>query len=94
MHIQSNGSKWAGESPDPVGKLLDLLEREPLDPRFGKFISRDPSGATVRVFGNFAHLSHVFQISGTREEMAPLVASIQRAMRRKAYRELRRSWVR
>lgn len=39
--IESNGSRCAGEAPDTVEQLIELLSREPLDPsfeRFGNFI--------------------------------------------------------
>lgn len=40
--IESNGSKWAGEAPDPIERLLARLEAETLDPMFeeyGNFVS-------------------------------------------------------
>lgn len=44
FRIECNGSKWAGEAPDELEKLLERLECEPLDPRFekyGNFISTE-----------------------------------------------------
>ena len=41
LNIISNGSKWAGESPDGIDKLFERLGSHPLDPRFegyGNFI--------------------------------------------------------
>lgn len=35
--ILANGSKWAGDSPDGIHKLLDVLEKETLDPSFEKY---------------------------------------------------------
>ena len=61
--IHNNGSKWAGQAPDSVDKLLSVLQEYPLDRTFedyGNFIQRD--GKTVRFWGNFYNLSHVFQI--------------------------------
>lgn len=46
--ITSNGSKWAGQSPDSIEVLLEVLTREPLDPTFeeyGNFISENPCRA-------------------------------------------------
>lgn len=33
LEIKSNGSKWAGESPDPLSKLFEMLATHPLDKR-------------------------------------------------------------
>src|SRR6478752_3387658 len=43
--IEGNGSKWAGEKEDPLGMLLDRLERYTLDPRFEDY-------------GGFASMAH------------------------------------
>jgi len=76
--IISNGSKWLGEDPDSIEKLIDVLEKNPLDPTFekyGNFITElDQPGAweepekhkeftgVVGFFGNFHTISHVFNI--------------------------------
>jgi hypothetical protein len=65
--IRSNGSKWAGESPDDIGGLLNRLAAATLDPTFehyGNFINADESDLPggVRFFGNFFDWSHVFTI--------------------------------
>lgn len=42
--ISNNGSHWAGEEPDSIEQLLDVLGYEPLDPSFedyGNFISTE-----------------------------------------------------
>lgn len=61
--INSNGSKWAGQAPDTIEQLLDVLNNYALDRRFeegGNFImDREPG---VRFWGNFLKLSHVFSI--------------------------------
>lgn len=75
LNIQSNGSKWAGQSPDSVEKLIEVLGLHTLDPRFenyGNFITLDPvawdtlkplyPAGTVNFFGNFRGVSHVFSI--------------------------------
>ena len=73
--IEANGSKWAGEEPDPVEKLFEMLEREVLDPTFekyGNFVDLDPIGlngkplypsGTTHFWGNFYTYSHVFDIA-------------------------------
>lgn len=43
--IISNGSKWGGEDPDPIGALLGRLETHTLDPSFEEY-------------GNFASVAH------------------------------------
>lgn len=97
---QSNGSKWAGEQPDSIETLIEVLGREPLDSRFegyGDFAYQTPchadyddagkiiDGAPMfpeheRVwafFGNFANLSHVFDIvSNDPAVIEPLRAAI------------------
>lgn len=44
IEIISNGSKWAGEKPDPIEKLFEVLENHPLDKRFERFdfIEKNP----------------------------------------------------
>lgn len=87
MRIESNGSKWAGESPDPIKTLLEVLERETLDPtfeKFGKFFYRLPTGE-FRAFGNFLTVSHVFSITGSLEELRPLATALKRARQKRSY---------
>ncbi len=79
MRIISNGSKWAGEEPDRLEILLEVLRTETLDPRFeerGSFVTRTGTG-TVRIFGNFLTVSHVFNIEGTEEELAEAINAIE-----------------
>jgi hypothetical protein len=45
--ISQNGSKWAGDSPDQLSKLLDMLATHPLDRSFenyGNFCSEPRLG--------------------------------------------------
>lgn len=71
--VVSNGSKWAGQAPDPISMLEERLATEPLDPRwehYGQFVAQ----ATVEqakhyrvrrgtvFFGNFLLLSATFQV--------------------------------
>lgn len=65
LEITSNGSKWIGQDPDSIDRLVEVLAVEPLDPRFlnyGRFIL-PLGGGKVRFFGNFFALSHVFNIT-------------------------------
>lgn len=87
MEIISNGSHWAGEDPDSVEQLLAVLAKEPLDPtfeRYGNFCFED------HVWGNFHAVSHVFNIYGTPDELAPLVKAIRANQATKAYRQAKR----
>lgn len=87
MEIRSNGSKWAGESPDSVETLLGILKREPLDStfeKFGNFFYRLPDNR-YHAFGNFRNRSHGFDIIGEREEMEPLRVAIRQNQKRKDY---------
>lgn len=36
-HIQSNGSKWAGDPPDSIDVLCEVLTMHPLDRTFEDF---------------------------------------------------------
>ena len=63
--IVSNGSKWAGQAPDTLADLVSVLATHPLD------VARFPHGFAynmvgrpgwVMFWGNFATVSHVFQI--------------------------------
>jgi hypothetical protein len=88
IQIISNGSKWAGEQPDTVEKLIEVLGEQPLNPTFegyGNFIIEENTdlvkhGVSVRVrfFGNFARLSHVFNI---RTDEPDLIATLTKAIR-------------
>lgn len=43
--IESNGSKWAGQDPDPIEKLFEMLANYPLNrifERYGNFITENP----------------------------------------------------
>ena len=90
VEIISNGSKWAGEEPDPLEQLRERLESCTLDPRFeaygnfaheeddADFLARFPQYAgTWHLFGNFYDYSHVFCIRGPLDELAPIVDAIR-----------------
>ncbi len=88
MRIVSNGSKWAGEEPDSLEKLLEVLRTEILDPRFeerGSFVARTSNGI-VRIFGNFLTVSHVFNIEGTEEELSEAIEAIEANKQTEGYK--------
>ena len=80
--IHSNGSKWGGQEPDNIERLLAVLADYPLDrsfEAFGNFASRnavnrrgkplDGIPGNYHFFGNFHGLSHVFRITTDDEEI-------------------------
>lgn len=84
LTITSNGSKWAGEAPDTIEDLCDVLTREPLDRSFecyGNFVITpdDEIGGPTRFFGNFANLSHVFNIDTDEPKTIERLTSLIRA---------------
>ena len=105
LEIMSNGSKWAGEAPDSIALLLDVLSREPLDPTFelyGNFIQPDLPESYIRnghlqaipgayrFFGNFYLLSHVFRIrTDERLIIDALTAAIRANQQREDYQAAR-----
>jgi len=63
--IHSNGSKWAGEQPDSIDKLKDMLRTQTLDKTFeeyGNFVFKSDNKKHYCLFGNFKTYSHVFNI--------------------------------
>lgn len=62
--IISNGSKWAGQEPDTIPQLLDVLREWQLCPHMVPNISAPTvdHDRSWRFFGNFKRLSHVFNI--------------------------------
>ena len=46
--IHSNGSKWAGQEPDDIEKLVEVLEKHTIEKKFfGPFIVRERKGEEV-----------------------------------------------
>lgn len=88
--ILSNGSKWAGQAPDDLATLLDVLGRHPLEGYFAPFVRLDPASPDrVRFFGNFATVSHVFRIvTDDPEVIASLAAAIVLNVLRPDYRRI------
>lgn len=91
--INSNGSKWAGESPDSIETLLHVLATETLDPTFedyGNFAINMGDGV-VRFWGNFYTVSHVFSIDTDDATMcATLTAAITANQATDAYKAAHR----
>jgi hypothetical protein len=78
--IRSNGSKWAGQEPDGLDELHKALASYHLDiERFAAmgFIDFSPNGETVRLFGNFLNVSHVFNIEGPSSQLGRTVDAIK-----------------
>jgi hypothetical protein len=56
--IVSNGSKWAGESPDSIETLFDVLGKYALDPTFekyGNFIFEPPTDTQAAIADAIKH---------------------------------------
>lgn len=93
--ILSNGSKWYGEEPDTIDKLLEILATEPLDPSFedyGNFVWLEDG--FWHVFGNFWSVSHVFRIqSRSHEAIASIEAALRANQTTAAYQQARIDWI-
>lgn len=73
--IHSNGSKWYGQEPDSIKKLIEVLKANTIEESFfthfkhdGKQYQHCPidnsiNGENVIFFGNFEEVSHVFRIT-------------------------------
>lgn len=93
LRIESNGSKWGGQDPDPLPVLLDVLSREPLNPHFekyGNFIYKTKGKDEYQAWGNFLYVSHVFQSFGTKAEILELKRAIRKNQKTEAYRTAKR----
>lgn len=90
--IQSNGSKWYGQEPDSIERLIEVLSEHTLDPTFenyGSFITPDPIACntykplypkgTYQFFGNFRGVSHVFNIATDEPEIIEKLSTAIRA---------------
>ena len=103
LEIISNGSKWAGQQPDSIEELLNVLDKYTLDPTFekyGNFINSNPEwlkpeaveeykGCT-KFFGNFMTLSHVFNIiTDDTEVIEALTKAINKNVETLQYKKFR-----
>lgn len=89
MRIESNGSKWGGEAPDPPEALIERLKTNTLDPMFedhGNFVTMGPNNE-VELFGNFFDHSHVFRIFGEWEELLEYIKAIRANQETQAYKD-------
>lgn len=98
-HINSNGSKWAGQAPDSIETLIKVLNESPLDRVFemyGNFIKdRDDEyrPGMVNFFGNFFTLSHVFNIdTDDAETIEALTSAIRANQQRSDYLSQQDPW--
>lgn len=102
IQILANGSKWMGQSPDPVEVLLEMLSRHTLNPMFethGNFIIEKPptfipdgpvEGTIYGFFGNFYDVSHVFDLYTDETELIhKLITAIRKNQMSIAYLEAR-----
>ncbi len=79
--IASNGSKWAGQEPDSIDTLLEVMKKHPLRREYSGFEEVD--GRTVYFYGNFDTISHVFSIeSDDAIVVARLVSAMERNWRK------------
>lgn len=62
INIKQNGSKWAGDAPDPIEGFKERLKTATLDPYWAPFIEPGAVGV-MRFSGNFWDYSHGFDIS-------------------------------
>lgn len=83
--IHSNGSKWAGEEPDSIEKLIEVLKDNTIEERFFHSFSQFEGekgrvwyqmcpisindDGSIQFFGNFEEVSHVFRIDTTDAEL-------------------------
>lgn len=84
-NIISNGSKWAGESPDSIETLCEALATHTLDRTFegfGNFVIADGDGP-VRFWGNFIDVSHVFSIDTDEPALIERLTALIRANQEK-----------
>ena len=58
IKIRSNGSKWGGEKPDGINKLIERLRKHKLEEFSERLVERDE----VQFWGNFKNLSAVFKV--------------------------------
>jgi hypothetical protein len=87
IEIISNGSKWVGQSPDSIDRLLQVLGESPLAPGLAPFIY-DQGNGHFRFFGSFANIAHVFQIyTDDPQTIERLTAAIRTNQEREDYRQ-------
>ncbi len=75
IEIKQNGSKFAGEAPDPIEGFKARLQSATLDPWWAPFATNEPDGA-IRFSGNFWDYSHGFDISTDEPELCEELARL------------------
>lgn len=76
--IESNGSKWAGQSPDPLQALFERLANHPLDPSFedcGNFVGPARTARHVRGYNEDGEFVDYYEDTGPLYPMAPSAVS-------------------
>jgi len=73
--IYSNGSKWAGQEPDSLETLLEVMEHHPISADVSN-CECDINDRAVQFLGNFDTVSHVFNIDATGDDIARLREAI------------------
>ena len=90
--IHTNGSKWAGEQPDPLEKLFEVLKNHTLEPDLedcGNFVHEKLR--SVHFLGNFFDISHAFDIETDEPElMEKLFAAIRANKNTEEYQRCKR----
>lgn len=85
--IYSNGSKLAGDTPDSIEKLVEVLKGYDLDLEmfaclgFVKFLGKDTRyyrESKVSIQGNFKNISHVFHIEGLYADLEHVIKAIEK----------------
>lgn len=77
--IRWNGSKWAGEAPDPIELLLERLATYTLTPSLAGYGTQSAYDPTLtHFFGNFVEVSAGFGIC---TDDPDLIASLNRLIR-------------
>lgn len=56
--IISNGSKWAGEAPDSIEKLLEVLKDNTIEERFFHQFIANPHSSKPKIKSNLCPISH------------------------------------
>jgi len=102
--VMDNGSKWAGQEPDSVEQLFEMLGKYALDPMFenyGNFYHETPISAVtdeplmptgwVSFWGNFQSYSHLFHIlTNDADFIAELLSAIRANQSSEMYAEAKR----
>lgn len=106
LKIISNGSKFYGEQPDTIEKLLEVLKTETLDPmyeQYGNFVNHNPKwlrkdiqekyNGCTQIHGNFMTISHSFDvITDEPETIEALTNAIRNNQKSTEYQQYRKEY--